>query len=147
MTSLRLATSDSDAQYANGPGRWAGVGRGLGSPHPLRSPLSRGPGLRAELRDPALHCWGRQGGAPMADLSASFRRSLLAASPRPLPVPGPAAPPLPRGGPRSRRTPSALFSSARRPDIEEALTSDPTRGRDKPGRHVTRATACNQSRP
>lgn len=44
-------------------------------------------------------------------LSASFRRSRLAASPRPLPAAGPEAPPLPREGPRSRRRPSALFSS------------------------------------
>lgn len=47
----------------------------------------------------------------MADLSASFLRSLLGPSPLPRPAPGPAGPPRARGGPRSRRTPSALFSS------------------------------------
>lgn len=47
----------------------------------------------------------------LADLSASFLRSLLGPSPLPRPAPGPAEPPRARGGPRSRRTPSALFSS------------------------------------
>lgn len=46
-------------------------------------------------------------------LSPSLRLSRFGASPRPRPAPEPAGPPpRPRGAPRSRRTPSTLFSSA-----------------------------------
>lgn len=53
-----------------------------------------------------------------ANLSVSFRLSRLAASPRPLPAPGPNAPPRPR------RTPSDLFSSVRRA-LDNSLNEEP----------------------
>lgn len=61
-----------------------------------------------------LYTFGQKGSQRAANLSVSFLRSRLAASPRPLPAPEPEAPPRPREGPRSRRTPSVLFSSVRR---------------------------------